>query len=74
MMSSFYAVHKDPLLFPEPEKFDPHRFLDGNGDIIKSNLAIPFGIGKLKAGKRHAVHFCKSLEACCICNFYKKMM
>ena len=46
MSASCYAVHKDPALFPEPEKFDPQRFLDDHGDIVRSNLVIPFGIGE----------------------------
>ena len=35
----------DPVQFPEPEKFNPDRFLKEN-QIVKNDLLIPFGIGK----------------------------
>ena len=36
----------DPIQFPQPEKFNPDRFLNENGQIVKNDHLIPFGIGK----------------------------
>lgn len=51
-----YAVHHDPALFPDPERFAPQRFLGRNGRaddaLAPANLKayIPFGLGR-----RHCV-------------------
>ena len=45
-MGSMYGVHKDPELFPDPEKFYPERFLDETGNVVRANLVIPFSIGR----------------------------
>jgi cytochrome P450 len=37
-----YAVHHDPGLYPEPERFRPERFLEGSSDPYSF---IPFGGG-----------------------------
>jgi len=37
-----YALHRDSKYFPEPEKFNPDRFLNNNVD---NSVYIPFGIG-----------------------------
>ena len=44
-----YTVHKDPKIFPNPEKFDPERFIDENGKLINASLVIPFGIGEIRS-------------------------
>ena len=36
----------DPVQFPEPEKYRPERFLDQDGNIVKNEYLVPFGIGK----------------------------
>lgn len=41
-----YSCHMDPTLWDEPEKFDPTRFLDEEGRVIKPEQFIPFGIGR----------------------------
>jgi len=48
-----YALHHDSKYFPEPEKFNPDRFL--NSDIDNSIL-MPFGIGpRICIGNRFAL-------------------
>ncbi|XP_077533798.1 cytochrome P450 3A41-like isoform X2 [Haemaphysalis longicornis] len=39
------AMHRDPEFFPEPEKFNPERFLPENKDSVKPFTYIPFGAG-----------------------------
>lgn len=40
-----YAIHLDPLYFPDPERFDPDRFSDENKDNIVPGTYMPFGTG-----------------------------
>ena len=47
MFASLHSVHKDPELFPEPEKFSPERFIDENGRLTKTNLVVAFGMGEI---------------------------
>ncbi|XP_012230654.1 cytochrome P450 9e2-like [Linepithema humile] len=48
-----YALHHDSKYYPEPEKFDPDRFLNGKVD---NSVYIPFGIGpRLCIGNRFAL-------------------
>nr|QBC73114.1 cytochrome P450 mono-oxygenase [Osmia bicornis] len=39
------AIHNDPDIFPEPEVFDPNRFLDDNAKGRHPMFYIPFGDG-----------------------------
>ena len=45
MISNLWAVHNDPSLWKEPEKFIPEQFIDENGYFVPSNYVIPFGVG-----------------------------
>lgn len=40
-----YATHHDPTLFPDPERFDPERFLGEAGRQIDKFAWYPFGGG-----------------------------
>ncbi|CAB3239056.1 unnamed protein product [Arctia plantaginis] len=40
-----YIFHRDPQLFPNPQKFDPERFSDENKHNIKPFSYMPFGLG-----------------------------
>jgi cytochrome P450 len=40
------VVMRDERYFPNADKFDPNRFLDSNGALIRCDQWIPFGIGK----------------------------
>ncbi|CAH1118986.1 unnamed protein product [Phaedon cochleariae] len=39
-----YAIHRDPEYFPDPKKFDPERFSDGNKQWPPFAF-MPFGLG-----------------------------
>jgi cytochrome P450 len=43
---SAYAVHRDPSLYPDPDRFDPDRWLPGRQDTPSRAAYIPFGAGK----------------------------
>ena len=42
------GLHYDPELWPDPERFDPTRHLNDQGEVVKSPYLIPFGAGKLR--------------------------
>ncbi|KAL1497095.1 hypothetical protein ABEB36_008108 [Hypothenemus hampei] len=47
------GLHRDPDLFPNPEKYDPERFSVENKSNIKPNSYLPFGDGPRNCiGKR----------------------
>ena len=41
-----HAVHMDPELWEEPEKFMPTRFINAEGKITKPEYFMPFGVGR----------------------------
>ena len=41
-----WAVHMNPDLWEDPEKFQPSRFINEDGKIQKPEYFMPFGIGK----------------------------
>jgi cytochrome P450 len=40
-----YVIHRRPDLWPDPERFDPERFLEDRGPRIATDAYLPFGIG-----------------------------
>lgn len=61
---SIWAVHRDPELYPEPEKFDPERFNEQNKKARENEAFIPFGTGPRNCiGARFAVLEVKLLLA-----------
>lgn len=41
-----HAVHMDPNLWEEPEKFNPSRFINSEGKVTKPEYFLPFGVGR----------------------------
>lgn len=41
-----HAVHMDPTLWEEPEKFNPSRFINAEGKVTKPEYFLPFGVGR----------------------------
>lgn len=46
ILLNLYSANTDPKIWDHPEKFEPRRFLDSNGKLVKKDMSIPFGIGK----------------------------
>ncbi|KAK9131884.1 hypothetical protein Scep_011412 [Stephania cephalantha] len=49
VVANVWAIHRDPKVWPEPDKFVPERFLQSSAGENKSgqfNKFIPFGVGR----------------------------
>ncbi|XP_026524452.1 cytochrome P450 2U1 isoform X1 [Notechis scutatus] len=46
IVPNLWSVHRDPKKWENPNDFCPARFLDENGQLLKKETFIPFGIGK----------------------------
>uniref|UniRef100_A0A8D1BTB8 Cytochrome P450 2U1 n=1 Tax=Sus scrofa TaxID=9823 RepID=A0A8D1BTB8_PIG len=46
ILPNLWSVHRDPAIWEKPDDFYPNRFLDDQGQLIKKESFIPFGIGK----------------------------
>ncbi|XP_066591318.1 cytochrome P450 6B7-like [Prorops nasuta] len=52
-----WALHRDPDIYPEPDVFDPNRFLNKESTIKHPMHYLPFGDGPRNCiGARFAVH------------------
>lgn len=68
-----HGIHQDERYFPEPEKFDPDRFLPENSKNIPPLAFIPFSAGKRNCiGQRFAIMEMKVLLSSIFRNFTLK--
>lgn len=44
VLLNFYALHRDPVAFPDPGRFDPDRWLDPDPETLRGYY-FPFGTG-----------------------------
>ena len=58
------ALH-DPRHFEKPDAFYPGHFLDAQGNFRKSEVFIPFSIGKPCSFSPKG----KPAHSCCVCDF-----
>ncbi|XP_064477126.1 cytochrome P450 3A2-like [Ornithodoros turicata] len=60
IVAPVYAIHHDPENFPDPQKFDPTRFIGENLSSIRPYTYLPFGAGPLNCiGSRFALQAMK---------------
>jgi cytochrome P450 len=46
ILTSVFALHKNPDYWDQPEHFDPDRFSSQNSDKVRKGAYMPFGMGQ----------------------------
>ncbi|XP_051994226.1 cytochrome P450 2U1 [Xyrauchen texanus] len=46
IIPNLWSVHRDPTVWEKPDDFNPTRFLDEQGKLLRKDCFIPFGIGR----------------------------
>ncbi|XP_035516398.1 cytochrome P450 2U1 [Morone saxatilis] len=46
VLPNLWSVHRDPTVWDDPDRFNPARFLDDEGKLLRKECFIPFGIGR----------------------------
>ncbi|XP_063909187.1 probable cytochrome P450 304a1 [Zophobas morio] len=55
MLPNLWTAHRDERVYENPDKFQPERFLDDHGNLIRKDTTVAFGAGKrLCAGETYA--------------------
>lgn len=44
VLLNFYGLHRDPTAFPDPDRFDPDRWIDPDPELVAAYY-LPFGMG-----------------------------
>ncbi|KAF9233850.1 cytochrome P450 [Melanogaster broomeanus] len=53
---SHWAISRDPVAFPDPEKFDPQRWLDDDGQIRPDMHFFTYGFGRRVCPGQHVAN------------------
>ncbi|KAH7904580.1 cytochrome P450 [Hygrophoropsis aurantiaca] len=51
-----WAIARDPVAFPDPEKFDPQRWLDNDGNLRTDMRFFTFGFGRRVCPGQHVAN------------------
>ena len=46
VVTNLWSFHNDKEFWGDPEVFRPERFLDEDGNLLKKDFSLPFGLGK----------------------------
>ncbi|XP_037546340.1 cytochrome P450 2U1 [Nematolebias whitei] len=46
LLPNLYSVHRDPRVWDDPDTFNPERFLDDEGQLLRKEFLVPFGLGR----------------------------
>ncbi|XP_066289712.1 cytochrome P450 2U1-like [Branchiostoma lanceolatum] len=47
VLMNLHSLHMDPAYWPDPDRFDPERFLDAEGNVVNNPESfMPFGRGR----------------------------
>ncbi|XP_049779471.1 cytochrome P450 4C1-like [Schistocerca cancellata] len=70
VLVALHLLHRQPDVFPDPEKFDPSRFLENGGPARSPYAYLPFGAGARKCvGARFAMLEIKTVLAAVLRQF-----
>ncbi|KAF9479259.1 cytochrome P450 [Pholiota conissans] len=53
VISNIWAVNHDPVKYPNPEKFNPDRYFNENGELNDDEVVTSFGFGRRICPGRH---------------------
>ncbi|KAF8063208.1 cytochrome P450 [Lyophyllum atratum] len=53
VIGNTWAIGRDPAIFPDPETFDPQRWLRSDGTLREDHKSYPFGFGRRVCPGQH---------------------
>ncbi|KAI5751017.1 hypothetical protein M8J77_003427 [Diaphorina citri] len=70
MVVNVYTIHRDPVYYPDPNKFDPDRFLPGEAAKRPVGSYVPFLVGPRDClGKKYAMLQMKTVASTILRNY-----